>query len=168
MTETFRYVMRGERRSPTGPTRYAQVQLGPGSDQVEERIEPLLAEFPKVSPRVVGARHRYVYAIGGDYSMRGGLAALLRRDVETGEVQQFEFGPDTVPEEHVFVPRPDGGKEDDGWLLGTVLDTEERITRLNVFVRRRPRERTGRGGEAALPTAARIPRPIRERSIGNS
>ena len=134
MTETFRYVMRGERRSPTGPTRYAQVQLGPGSDQVEERIEPLLAEFPKVSPRVVGARHRYVYAIGGDYSMRGGLAALLRRDVETGEVQQFEFGPDTVPEEHVFVPRPDGGKEDDGWLLGTVLDTEERITRLNVFV----------------------------------
>ena len=64
MTETLRHVMRGEMRAPTGATRFATAVLDPRKGTARQSILPQAAEFPRVSPRVVSRRYRYVYTIG--------------------------------------------------------------------------------------------------------
>ena len=58
----------------------------------------------------------------------GGVAAL-----EGGAAESFDYGPGRIPEEHLFVPRPGGRSEDDGWLIGTVLDWKKGVTGLSAF-----------------------------------
>ena len=36
-------------------------------------------------------------------------------------------------EEHIFIPRPDGTAETDGWLMGTGLDSKRKRTQVAVF-----------------------------------
>ena len=69
LTQTFREVMRGVWRPPTEPTRFAQVTLGAG-DAVEQHVFDRQAEFPRVAPGVVAARHRYVYSLAGPLAKR--------------------------------------------------------------------------------------------------
>lgn len=69
LTHTFREVMRGVWRPPMEPTRFAQVTLGAG-DAVEQHVFDRQAEFPRVAPGVVAARHRYVYSPDGPSARR--------------------------------------------------------------------------------------------------
>ena len=48
-----------------------------------------------------------------------------------------EFGDGRVPGEFVFVPAQDQAAEDEGWLLGLVVDTAEEATDLAVLDARR-------------------------------
>ena len=57
--------------------------------------------------------------------------------MESGGVEAYEPGGDCVPGEGVFVPRPDGTAEDDGWLLSMVYDGREDRSRLEVLDARR-------------------------------
>ena len=133
MTETLRYVMRGEFRPPTAPTRLAQVVLSPNG-RVTHDISNLSAEFPRVAPAVVARRHRQVYVLAGGSGISGaGLGAIARYDTEAGLADSFDYGERFIPEEHVFVPRPGAAGEIDGWLVGTALDLDAKITRVSVF-----------------------------------
>ena len=136
MTERFRYVMRGELH-PAAPARYTRISLhSHGRADVETAAD--WAEFPRVAPAVVGRRNRYVYTLGADEDADGPfLDRLEKRDVERGTVETFDFASDVVPEEHVFVPKPSGRSEDDGWLVGTCLDHERRASGVAVFDARR-------------------------------
>ena len=80
-------------------------------------------EFPRVDERLVGRRHRYVYAaeIGPGFEP----GAALRHDLEDGTTIRRDFGPGRSAGELVFVPRDDDGAEDDGWLLTCVHDAAE-------------------------------------------
>ena len=138
MTETLRYVMRGEWRPPTGPSRFGRVTLHASSGRVEQEISDLSSEFPRVAPAVVACRYRYVYLLAGDGGYAAGpLNVVVRWDLDSGANERFAYGTDMLAEEHVFVPRPGSDREDDGWLVGTVLDLREKITRISVFDARR-------------------------------
>ena len=132
VTETLRYVMKGEFRS-SAPLRYAQIVLPPkGDGRIVSRGEE--AEFARVAPAAVGRRHRYVYTLGApadpyDWHFR----TVVKRDLESGAAESFDYEPGKIPEEHIFVPKPGGRREDDGWLIGTVLDWRNGVTGLSVF-----------------------------------
>jgi all-trans-8'-apo-beta-carotenal 15,15'-oxygenase len=86
-------------------------------------------EFPFISPRQVGRKHRYTYFLCNPADRTRGLQQHLAKiDVETGAVTRHDFGPDGYPGEPCFVPAPDGGDEDDGVVLVLVFDASARRT----------------------------------------
>lgn len=94
--------------------------------QATLRDEPLAdtpgCEFPRVARAGVANRWVYVAAHSGPEAARGMLDRLARIDVERGAVESVSLGDAQYPSEPVFVRRPDGRDEDDGWLLTLVYD----------------------------------------------
>ena len=93
------------------------------------------AEFPRVAPAVTGRRNRYVYTLGVSSQGSGlwRLRRVVKRDLEAGTTQSFDYGPGVIAEEHVFVPRCSPTREDDGWLVGAFLDYVRGLTGIAVF-----------------------------------
>lgn len=116
------------------------VSLDLRSGRARQEVRPIVAEFPRVDPRVVGRRHRAVFVAArlqpGD---RPGFDAVMRVDVDGGRTDAYRYGADVMVEEHVFVPsRTDGGgHEGEGWLVGTALDLRRRAMLFSVFDARR-------------------------------
>ncbi|HYD30203.1 MAG TPA: carotenoid oxygenase family protein [Azospirillaceae bacterium] len=136
--DTLRHVMRGALVPPTALPRETMVTLSPNGRSRVEALGPELAEFPRVDPRVVGRRNRQIYHLARTVEREMPLFnAVIRRDLETGTADAFDYGPDTLAEEHVFVPRPGGAGETDGWVVGTALDVRRGATGVNVFDARR-------------------------------
>jgi all-trans-8'-apo-beta-carotenal 15,15'-oxygenase len=91
-------------------------------------------ELPRVAPRVEGRRHRFAYHAGAATSPGDApFARVLKHDMETGRVDAYEPGNGRSPGEGVFVPRPDGTAEDDGWVLTMVYDARDDRSRLEVL-----------------------------------
>ena len=133
MNETLRFVMRGEFRA-SKPELYTRFVLRPdGSAEMEWTDEE--AEFPRIAPGFTGRRNRYVYTLGAPADGVEGwrLRRLVKRDLESGAMESFDYGPGVLPEEHVFVPRPGRYGEDTGWLLGPFLDYERGASGIAVF-----------------------------------
>ena len=76
-------------------------------------------EFPRVDERVVGARHRYGYAVTAESTGSGGVfgEALLKHDLERGTTEARVLGAGRRAGEAVFVPRDAHAAEDDGWAI---------------------------------------------------
>jgi carotenoid cleavage dioxygenase-like enzyme len=97
----------------------------------------VVAEFPKADDRFAGApRSRTAFAGSG----RGDnplFQSLGVRDWTRDRVDSFDFGPRHLVEEALFVPRPGGTAEMDGWLLGASINLDARASELHVFDARR-------------------------------
>ena len=133
MTGTMRGLMRGvfERESPE---RYTRFTLYPdGRADVEGTNEE--AEFPRIAPAVTGRRNRYLYTIGVSSQGLSGwrLRRVVKRDLESGTTESFDYGPGVIAEEHVFAPKRAPQSEDDGWLVGVFLDYVRGLTGIAVF-----------------------------------
>lgn len=81
-------------------------------------------ELPTVSRTVFGKKYRYYYACGL-YDPGAFTNALLKVDVETGDVKTWKENEFTYPGEVQFVPCPGSASEDDGILLATVTDVRK-------------------------------------------
>jgi carotenoid cleavage dioxygenase len=93
------------------------------------------AEFPRVDPRHVGRRTRAMFIASRTTTIPAqvfGMNAVARIDTDSGRLQRFDYGRQTLAEEHVFVPRAGAG-EGNGWLVGTAWNWETRRTTLSVF-----------------------------------
>lgn len=133
VTETMRDIMRGMLRQPP-PETYTRITLHPdGRSEVDDTGEE--EEFPRIAPAVTGRRNRYVYTVGAPSSEAAGwrLRQVVKRNQETGERETFDYGPGTIAEEHVFVPRPVPRGEDDGWLIGAYLDYARKSSGISIF-----------------------------------
>lgn len=82
-------------------------------------------EFPAVHPDRVGRPCRYLY-LGATHRETGNapLQAIWKVDLETGDRQLWSAAPRGFVGEPIFVPRPDGTAEDDGWVLVLVYNAE--------------------------------------------
>lgn len=121
------------RQPKPSPTRLAFISLG-ADGKATMTPTALPAEFPKSDPRFAGKARRRT-AINtidgrGDVPFLQGIAVS---DWNTGKADVFDFGRHQVAEEMVFVPRPGGTAEMDGWLVGTSLNLKARATELHVF-----------------------------------
>jgi carotenoid cleavage dioxygenase-like enzyme len=100
-----------------------------GGEAARERLYRGPVEFPVINYRATnGERHRYVYLVetGGGSGLPTDVAKV---DVESGTVRRW-CESNTHPGEPLFVPEPDGEREDDGVLLSVVLDPEADRSRL--------------------------------------
>ena len=91
-------------------------------------------EFPTIHPDKVGRDYRYLY-IGVAHESTGNapLQGLLKRDMKTGEEQFWSAAPRGFSGEPLFVARPSGSAEDDGWVLLWIYNAERNRTELAVF-----------------------------------
>ena len=83
-------------------------------------------EFPRPDERRWGQSYRFCYAMAVPDEPDDrfvGASQLYKHDLETGERRVHEFGPDRAPGEFVFVPARPEAEEDEGWLVGLVVDT---------------------------------------------
>ena len=131
--------------SSAGARRY-----GPGDATVTR--EPLFdggTALPTSSPARWCRRHRYVYAMGMDAPVTEWARRVVKIDAETGAARTFDNGGDYFGEP-LFVPAPDGEREDDGVVLTVALDVDADRSRLLVL----DGETFGERARATLPHAA--------------
>jgi carotenoid cleavage oxygenase len=96
---------------------------------VEERLDDLGQEFPRVDERLVGRQHRYGYT-GAFLEGRDGL---VKHDLDkrTREFRPMDSGDGAS--EAVFVPAEPGAGEDDGWVLALTYDATGDTSQLLVL-----------------------------------
>jgi all-trans-8'-apo-beta-carotenal 15,15'-oxygenase len=112
----------------------AQMQLDLRSGRTDfDVVESYWSEWPSVNPRRIAANHRYVWSAASpsdyaEYIYRGVLK--IDRETNTREFRNLEPG---LPSEPTFVPRPGATREDDGWLVINLYDTDRDWTDLLVL-----------------------------------
>lgn len=128
-----------------------------------ERLDDRPQEFPRHDERLVGRPYRYGYGVGIDIAgadfgedERVDLAlfepdAVLKHDLMNRKTEVHRFGQGRIASEFSFVPSSDASDEDDGVLMGYVLDTATGRSDL-VFLDAATLEQTG-----AVHIPARIP-----------
>lgn len=94
---------------------------------IEEQVDDLPAEFPRVPDALVGQPHRYGYMVATGTadaygSPKSASGTLLKYDRATGERTSIELGRGRLPGEAVFVRAANGAAEDDGYLMTYVYD----------------------------------------------
>lgn len=92
-------------------------------------------EFPRYDERRSCQPYRYAYCVG--LAEREGLdmggTQLFKHDLESGTTEVRELGAQRHPGEFVFVPRTPDAAEDDGWLIGLVIDAANETTELQIL-----------------------------------
>ena len=99
-------------------------------------LDPTPQEFPRIDERRFGQAHRYVYSVSVPADMDpqlSGATMLYKHDLQTGERLVHDFGDGYVPGEFVFVPASPPAGEDEGWLVGLVIDVARDTTDLAIL-----------------------------------
>lgn len=93
-------------------------------------------EFPRPNETLIGKPYRYAYTMalpqGGDPSFLANTR-LYKHDLETGKRETHEFGAHRIPGEFVFVPKAGSMAEDEGWLMGYVVNAADETTDLVIL-----------------------------------
>lgn len=97
-------------------------------------VEPRCCEFPVVHPDRVGRPNRYTY-MGAAHAPSGNapLQAILKLDWETDDRLLWSAAPHGFVSEPIFVPKPNGTAEDEGWLLTLVFDGQQERSELVIL-----------------------------------
>lgn len=91
-------------------------------------------EFPRTDERRFGQPYRYVYTMAVQANRRFQSAGLLyKHDLSAGGRKVHDFGASRHPGEFVFVPARDDADEDEGWLIGFVIDEPSDTTELVIL-----------------------------------
>ncbi|MEO0869932.1 MAG: carotenoid oxygenase family protein, partial [Cyanobacteria bacterium J06642_11] len=87
-----------------------------------------------LNPQNVGRSYRYLYIGVADQPQGNApLQSILKRDLTTGEESIWSFAPRGFAGEPIFVPRPGGTAEDDGWVLGQFYNAARRCSELAIL-----------------------------------
>ncbi len=92
-------------------------------------------EFPRPNEALLGKPYRYAYTVSlaHENAFVGASTRVFKHDLNTGKRQVHDFGPGRVPGEFVFVAKANARAEDDGWLMGYVIDTTNETTDLVIL-----------------------------------
>ncbi|MEQ1755032.1 MAG: carotenoid oxygenase family protein [Micropepsaceae bacterium] len=109
--------------------------IDPAAKKVERKvIDQESQEFPRPNESRIGKSYRYAYTVSLAADVFVGTSTrYFKHDLEAGTRQVHDFGPGRVPGEFVFVGRPGTRSEDDGWLMGYVIDTTTDTTDLVIL-----------------------------------
>lgn len=92
-------------------------------------IDAEAQEFPRPNEALTGKPYRYAYTVSlATDAFIGTSTRLFKHDLEAGKRLVHDFGPGRVPGEFVFVAKAGARAEDDGWLMGYVIDTTNETT----------------------------------------
>jgi 8'-apo-carotenoid 13,14-cleaving dioxygenase len=93
-------------------------------------------EFPRPNELMMSKPYRYAYTMAlpdGFDAASPNQSKLFKHDMTTGAREVHEFGAGHIPGEFVFVPRSGAAAEDDGWLMGYVVNVEENTSDLVIL-----------------------------------
>jgi 8'-apo-carotenoid 13,14-cleaving dioxygenase len=122
---------------------FSQIKAGPDSHSCQferwtvdpntrklERctLDATAQEFPRIDERRLGQRHRYAYTMAMTGWFLG--SGLYKHDLQTGLRTFHDFGRGRHPCEFTFVPAHAHAEEDEGWLVGFVIDVNTQTTDL--------------------------------------
>ncbi len=103
---------------------------------VRRVIDATPQEFPRIDERRFGQSYRYLYTAcvppDGDPQLTG-ATKLYKHDLQTGDRRVHDFGDDHLPGEFVFVPASADSREDEGWLLGLVINVADDTTDFTIL-----------------------------------
>lgn len=126
----------GKPMDPPTHTRPVEVVADLRKRRAEVRsLSQEAAEFPRIDPRHVGSHTRSIFVASRSPAIPQelfGMNVVARMDTASGRMQRFDYGGETLVEEHVFVPRA-GAPEGTGWLVGTAWNRVTRQTSFAVF-----------------------------------
>ena len=90
----------------------------------QELLESRCCEFPTLHPDKVGRDYRYLFigAAHNDTGANAPLQGILKLDLQTGKRELHSFASSGYVSEPVFVAKPNGTEEDEGWILTLVYD----------------------------------------------
>jgi 8'-apo-carotenoid 13,14-cleaving dioxygenase len=98
---------------------------------VRTSIDATPQEFPRIDERLLGQQHRYAYTMEMTDPFLG--LRLFKQDLETLTREVHDFGPGRHPCEFVFVPAHAKAAEDEGWVVGFVVDGNAEVTDLVIL-----------------------------------
>jgi 8'-apo-carotenoid 13,14-cleaving dioxygenase len=92
-------------------------------------------EFPRLDERLTGKPYRYAYTMPLAFVKDDFVSAphLIKHDLHTGTRQLHEFGTECYPGEFVFIPKHANAAEDEGYLMGYVINTASQTTDLVIL-----------------------------------
>ncbi len=137
--------------------------IDPSTRRVDRRvIDAAPQEFPRIDERRFGQSYRYAYTVSvppdGNPQLTG-ATRLYKHDLQVGSRRVHEFGDGRIPGEFVFVPASAEAEEDEGWLVGFVIDTADQTTEFTIL--------DARSFEAAPVATVRLPHRIPPGFHGN-
>ncbi len=137
--------------------------VDPSMRRVSRRMcDPTPQEFPRIDERRFGQSYRYLYTVSvppdGNPQLAG-ATKLYKHDLEQGSRRVHDFGNDHLPGEFVFVPAAADAEEDEGWLVGFVINTADDTTDFVIL--------DARSFEAAPVATVRLPHRIPPGFHGN-
>ncbi|MDY7016532.1 MAG: carotenoid oxygenase family protein, partial [Cyanobacteriota bacterium] len=97
-------------------------------------LESRSCEFPTLHPQNMGQPYRYLF-VGATHHPTGNapLQGILKLDLASGDRQFWSAAPRGFLSEPIFVPKPEGGDEDEGWLLAMVYDASQHRSDLVIL-----------------------------------
>ncbi|MEO0883290.1 MAG: carotenoid oxygenase family protein [Pseudomonadota bacterium] len=117
---------------PPLQSKFSLLTIPPRGDA--QIIETALdGEFPQVDPRRHGLKRDLSALVTGVTDHHPGNTTLSLHNWTTGETDAFDFGPNRMVEEFLFVPKPGGSAEHDSWLVGPVLNMAAQTREIHVF-----------------------------------
>jgi carotenoid cleavage dioxygenase-like enzyme len=108
------------------------IDLATGAVQ-DEQLDDVYEEFPRINDNLSTLDNRFAYTAGLEEPPGVDTNSLIKRNLATGETELRKYAPGEVPSEPVFVPRPGGTMEDDGWVLTYVTDMRSGTTDFVIF-----------------------------------
>ncbi|WP_164156400.1 8'-apo-carotenoid 13,14-cleaving dioxygenase [Sandarakinorhabdus rubra] len=125
------FVSEGTEQPGASTVTFERWTCDPVARRVDRRvIDAVPQEFPRCDERLTGQPYRYAYTVTLDEgrSPPGALSGVIAHDLLTGERKTHDFGEGRIPGEFVFVPRSPDAAENDGWLMGYVLEVARNHT----------------------------------------
>jgi carotenoid cleavage dioxygenase-like enzyme len=90
-------------------------------------------DIPQVDPRRSGLSRKLTAMITGSVSGQPGGNALAVQDWTSGKAEIYDFGPNYMVEEHLFIPKPGSTSERDSWIIGTAINTRAKRSEVWAF-----------------------------------
>ena len=117
-------------------TTFERWTIDAGTKEVTRKvIDAARQEFPRPDERRYGKPYRYAYAtpLAREDDTFLSDSHIIRHDLHTGTRIEHRFAAGQYPGEFVFVPRSATSAEDDGWLMGYVVNLAAQTTDLVIL-----------------------------------
>jgi carotenoid cleavage dioxygenase len=98
----------------------------------EEKLDDRTSDFPRLNEQFIGRKMRYGYTGKMADDPMPLFEGIIQYDFDKGTSQLHEYGAGRYGGEAVFVPRPGGTAEDDGWLITFIHDRTEDTSELVI------------------------------------
>ncbi|MFN7132091.1 MAG: carotenoid oxygenase family protein [Myxococcales bacterium] len=129
----FDGIVHGELALPASGT-FRRAVLDPAAKTLRmDEVWDRPCEFPRIAPAASGRPYRYAYVAAAAKAADGQelFQRVAKLDVERGEAVEADV--QGYPSEPVFVPRPGGTAEDDGWVLSLVYEPGSHASHVAVL-----------------------------------